>query len=89
MQHVGGRIGDLCLGELLGAPVGELLLLGEVDAEHLAHQVLEPMLVRIGSRQPRRDFGAIDRDRHDPERAIERGDIETGEMKDFQHGRIG
>src|ERR1700724_88066 len=46
MQHVGGRIGDLGLGQLLGAPVGELLLLGKIDAQHLADEVLQAVLVR-------------------------------------------
>ena len=31
MQHVGGRIGDLGVGELGRAPIGQLLLLGEID----------------------------------------------------------
>ena len=33
MQHVGGGIGDLRLGERLRAPIRELLLLGNIDAE--------------------------------------------------------
>src|ERR1700674_590152 len=89
MQHVGGRIGDLRFGELLGAPVGELLLFGEIDAQHLADEIFEAVLVRIGSRQPRGDLGAIERGRHHAERAKERGNVEAGEMEDFQHGRIG
>ena len=33
VQHVGGRVIDLGLAQGVGAPVGGLLLLGEVDAE--------------------------------------------------------
>src|SRR5262245_196583 len=64
VHDVRGRIGDLGLAELLGAPVRELLLLRQVDTEDVAHQILEAMLVRIGAGQTRRDLGAIDRRRH-------------------------
>src|SRR5947207_1432483 len=65
MQHVGGGIGDLGLGQVGRPPVGELLLLGEVDPEQLAHEVLEPVLVGIGAGEPRGDLGAVERRRHD------------------------
>src|SRR5437016_9317038 len=39
VQHVGGGIGDLGLGEVGRTPVGELLLLGEVDPEQFAHEI--------------------------------------------------
>ena len=51
VKHVGGGIGDLGVGELLGAPIGKLLLLGNVDAEEVADQILEPVLVGIGAHQ--------------------------------------
>src|SRR5262249_54517770 len=35
VQDIGRRIGELRLGEGLGAPIGELLLLGQIDAQHL------------------------------------------------------
>src|SRR5215217_3274097 len=89
VDDIGCRIGDLGVRQLLGAPVGELLLLGEIDAEHVAHQVLEPVLVRIGAGQAGSDFGAIDRDRHDSERLVQSGEIEAGEMEDLDDRWVG
>ena len=42
-------------------PVARLLLLGDVDLEHLAQQVLQPVPVGVGAHQPRGDLGAVDR----------------------------
>src|SRR5262245_59503169 len=49
MQHVGRRVGDLSIGQRGGTPVGQLLLLRYLDAEHVAHQVLETVPVGIGA----------------------------------------
>src|SRR5712692_2832880 len=89
MQHVGSRIGYLGIAERLGAPIGELLLLRQVDPEHVAHQILEAVLVGVGAREPRRDLGAIDRPRHDAEGLAEDAEIEAGEMKDLEDARVG
>ena len=88
VDDVGGRIGDLRLGELFGAPVRELLLFGEVDAQHLAHEILQAVLVGIGPGDPGSDLGAVQRRRHDAERAVERADVEPREMEDLQDRRI-
>ena len=55
------------LGQRLGAPVGGLLLLRQVDAEKLAREVLQAVLVGIGAGQPRGDLGAVERRRHHAE----------------------
>src|SRR5262245_43786498 len=70
VQLVRRRIGELRVGERLSAPIGELLLFREVDAEHLAHQVLKTMLVGIGPSDPRGDLGAIDRRGHNTQALV-------------------
>src|SRR6516225_7768485 len=65
VQHIGRRVGELRVGQRLGAPIGELLLLGEVDAQHFAHEVLETVLVGVSARDARGDLGAIDGGSHD------------------------
>ena len=49
MQHVGGGVGQLRLAQALRAPVARLLLLRQIDVEHLAHQILQAMAVGIGA----------------------------------------
>ncbi len=63
MQHVRCGIGELRFAQRIGPPIGRLLLLGDLDVEQLARQVLESMPVGIGSRDLRGDLGAIDRAR--------------------------
>ena len=60
VEHVGGGIVLLLVGELVRRPVGALLLLRQVDAEKLGTQVLEAMAIGIGARQLGGD-GAVDR----------------------------
>ena len=60
VEHVGGGVVLLLVGELVGAPVGALLLLGQVDAEQLPAQVLEAVAVGVGARQLGGDLGAVD-----------------------------
>src|SRR5713101_6905315 len=67
VQHIGCRIGDLSVREISAAPVGQLLLLGNLDAEEIADEILEPMLVGVCARKPRGDLRAINRARHHPE----------------------
>src|ERR1700752_1636476 len=43
MEQVGGRIGKLRIGQGRGAPVARLLLLRQVDTEHLPRQILQAM----------------------------------------------
>src|SRR6478609_1736845 len=89
MQYVGGRVGELRLAQRSRAPVARLLLLRQVDVEHLAHQILQAMAVGIGAGQARGDLGAVDRLRHHAKGVIEGGEIEAREVKDFCHLRIG
>src|SRR6476469_9077298 len=58
VQDVGGRIGDLRIGQLGGTPVRALLLFREIDAEQLPHEILEAMLVGIGAREAGHDLCA-------------------------------
>src|SRR6266566_3983551 len=67
VEDIPGRVGDLGSAELVGAPVGKLLLLRDVDSEQVANEILEAMLIRVGAREARCDFGAVDRCRHDTE----------------------
>src|ERR1700737_5314830 len=83
MQHVRRSIGQLRLAQDLRAPVARLLLLRQIDVEHLAHQILQAMAVGVGAAEPGGDLGAIPRVRHHAERVIERGEIEAGEIKIF------
>ena len=89
MQHVRRRIGQLRLAQGLRAPIARLLLLRQIDVEHLAHQILQAMAIGIGAGKPRGDLGAIHRLRHHTERIVERGEIEPREMEDFHDLRIG
>src|SRR5665648_816107 len=77
------------LGQLGGAPVGGLLQLGQLDPEQFPAEVLETVPVGIGPGELRGDLGAIDGARHDAEKLLEHGDIETAEMKDFEHALVG
>ena len=40
INDVGGGLGDLRVGQLAGAPIRRLLLLGQVLPQHLAHEIL-------------------------------------------------
>ena len=83
IKHVRGRIFHLLRGQFVSAPVGTLLLFGNLNAGQLAAQILEAMILRIGAGQFGGDFGAIDRCGHDAEVMIERGDIKARKMKDL------
>src|ERR1700730_18844122 len=81
VQHIGRRVGELRVGERFGAPIGKLLLLGELDAQHFTYEVLEAMLVGVSARDPRGDLGAVDRRSHDAQTPLQHTEIEAGEMK--------
>src|SRR3954447_18521298 len=49
VEHVGRRIGELGVTKHVGTPVGRLLLLRHIDAEQLAGEVLEAVLVGVGA----------------------------------------
>ena len=89
VENVRGGILDLRLAQLGRAPVARLLLLGDVDLEKLARQILQPMSVGIGPDQPRGDLGAIDRSRQHAEAVEQHRDVEPPEMEELQHRRIG
>src|ERR1700677_1270475 len=50
MQHVRCGIGELSFAQGLGSPIGRLLLLGDLDVQQLARQVLESVPVGVGPR---------------------------------------
>ena len=87
-EHVGGGIGELRLAERLRAPVRRLLLLGNLDAEQFAREILQAVPVGIGARQLGGDLGAIDRRRHHAERVAQRRHVETAEVEQLQHVRV-
>src|SRR5271170_384684 len=87
-EHVGGGIGELRLAERLRAPVRRLLLLGNLNPEQFAGEVLKSVPVGIGPRQLGGDLGAIDRRRHHAERVAQRRHVETAEVKQLQHVRV-
>ena len=89
IEHVVGRVGDLRLGQRVGAPIGQLLLLGDVLAEQVLGQILQAMLVGVGATQPRGDLGAVDRLRHHAEPLVEHRDIEAREVEDLEFRGIG
>ena len=66
-----------------------LLLLGQIDTQKVAHQILQAVPVGIGAHQPGGDLGAIDRLGIHPEMAAQHAKVEAGEMKQLGHFRIG
>ena len=88
IQHIGRGIGALGLGEVGCAPIGGLLLLGKLDADQFAGQILKPMAIRIGAGEFRGDFGAIDRRGEHAKAVHQYGDVKPAEMKQFEDGRI-
>src|ERR671930_1972470 len=89
VQNIGRGIGELGVAERLGAPIGELLLLRQIDAQQFADQVLETVLVAICTGDAGGDLGAIEGERHDSQMLVQHGKIETGEMKNFEYRPIG
>ena len=92
------RIGELLLRKIFRAPIGALLLFGEIDVEQLLHQILEAMLVGVGAGKLGRRARAIAGRGDDAEIAPDDGEIEAGEMielgdvlifeQPFQIGRL-
>ncbi len=89
MQDVGGGVGKLRLAQALRAPVARLLLLRQVDIQHLAHQILQAVTIGISAGQPRGDLGAIDRLRHHAEGVVERREVEARKVEYLGDRRIG
>src|SRR5690348_15222224 len=77
MKHVGSSVGYLSIAEVFRAPVAELLLLRQIDAEQFSRQVFQAVLVGVGAGQPRGYFGAVHRLGHDPEGLIKNAEIES------------
>ena len=89
MQDVGGGVAQLLVGEVGGAPIRRLLLLGDLDAEQVAAQILEPVPVGEGAHQlARRSWCNRPARRRRPD-ALQHGDVEAGEMEDLEHRGIG
>src|SRR6266404_323288 len=84
IEHVRRRVGHLLVGQGVGAPVGGLLLLGEVDTQQVAAKILEAEPVSEGTDEARRDLGAIDGLADAAQRMLEDGDVEATEMKELQ-----
>src|SRR5882672_1047243 len=89
IKHVGGGIGELLLAQAIGAPVGGLLLLGEIDAQKLLAQILQAEPVGECPGQAGGDLGAVDRRAAHAERMLEHGDVEAAEMEKFKNLGIG
>src|SRR5213082_2048099 len=83
MKHIRSRIGHLGICEVIGSPVGRLLLFRQVNPQDFANKVLETMLVRIGAGKARRDLRAIDRSRHRFESSAKYTEVEPREVKDL------
>src|SRR6185437_8270125 len=49
VEHIGGGITQLLVGEVGGAPIRRLLLLRQLDAEQVAAQILEAVAVGKGA----------------------------------------
>ena len=71
VQDVTGSVMPLLIAELLGTPVGALLLLRQLDPQKLAAQILQAVPVGIGARQLGGDLGAVDRHGGHAQMAIE------------------
>ncbi len=89
IEHVGGSVGNLRVGEFRRTPIRQLQLLRQVVPQNLANQVLEAVLVGVGAGEPRGDLGAIDRFRHPAKGIAKHGKVETGEVKNLEQPRIG
>jgi hypothetical protein len=92
IDHVLGGILLLRIRQHGCAPVGTLLLLGQVDAQHVAHQILQAVAVGIGAHQLGRHLGAEHRPDIGAEIGLEHGHVEARIMEDLddvailQHG---
>src|SRR5262249_24068229 len=69
-------------------PVGALLLLGQINAEELAAQVLEAVAIGVGACQLGSDLGAIDGLSKHTQMLRQHSDIEAAEMKDLEQRAI-
>src|SRR5260370_34059328 len=61
IEHVGRGIGELLVAQAVGAPVGGLLLLGEIDAQKLLAETLQAEPLGEGPDETAGDLAAIDR----------------------------
>src|SRR5215510_12372851 len=88
VEHVARGVVLLLICQFVRTPIGALLLLGEVDAEELAAQVLEAVAVGVGACQLGSDLGAVDGLCKHTQMLCQHGDIEAAEMKDLEHRAI-
>src|SRR6185437_3020866 len=77
------RVSHLAVGQLDGAPITALLLLGKLNPQKLAGKVLEAVPVRVGADELRCNLRAVDRTRLDTEVLLKHGDVETREMENL------
>src|SRR5579859_5971468 len=89
IEHVRGGIVELLLCQGGSAPIGGLLLLGQLDAEQFQAQILEAVALGIGAHQLGGGAGAIGRAADDVEMALDHRQIEAGEMEDLGDRSIG
>ena len=83
-----GGVGELLFAQLWRAPVGTLLFLRQIDAQKFADQIFQSMLVGVGARQSRGDFGAIDGRDRDAQVALERAHVEARKVKQLGNASI-
>eukprot|EP01136_Pigoraptor_vietnamica_P039949 Opistho-1_new@11302 len=84
VEHVGSGVFELFRQQVLGAPIGGLLLLRQIDAEQFLAQILEPMPVGEGAHQLGGDLGAVDRRAVDIQGDLQRSQIKAGEVEQLQ-----
>ena len=88
VMHVGSGIIPLILRQLIRAPIGTLLLFGDIDAEQFLANILIAVLIGIGANKARGGARAIDRRSAHAQIMPHDRQIEPGEMKDFYPRRI-
>src|SRR6478736_4256340 len=84
MKDIRRRVRHLRVGEFIGAPVGQLLLFRQINAEDLTCQILEAMLVGICARETGGYLCAVDGRRHYTKCLRQDAHVEAGEMEDLE-----
>src|SRR3546814_847161 len=89
IAHVRRSIILLRIREFRSAPIGALLLLGNLLAQQFAHQLFQSVTVSIGAYQTRGSLGAIGRGGQNTQVMLNRCDIEPAEMIELETCRVG
>src|SRR5512144_220943 len=88
-EDIAGRILELFRREILGTPVGALLLFRQLQSQQLATQILEAVSVGVGANQLGGDLGAVDRGTDHAEPPVQHPYIEAGKMKQLDDTLVG